>query len=671
MTFSPAKTLIFIFFFGLNAENLFFSFRSQYDGYIYPKWKKKNVKAGLFYEDAVVVGKDFMVLGAGVEGTKGLTGFFSHHQCTSIALELETSSPESVQKVIKNVTKVSREAVSQLDLSGIKPEMSDVATTLVYMKLNENKLFTGVVGNSGFSIYRYNPDSKIIELVKRSSEQMCGEDTPCKVTPTTIDPPVENSLDIEEGDIVMAYSDGVSNVLPSSFMTAATNFLVAKMIQKSKVHSMGRFDYDYDLGDFVEGYVQNLSELSIKLKNQLGEELYHFFIFDQSKFKDKKAKPFNSSLSSTLKNTQQIDQRYFDHLKEVYFPQFPNPKTQNLNLNFLTDRLSEEDTAFFKDLIQFLKKHQNSSRKNSQVQAKKQPYDKKNISKPSIHHLQSKNSSSKFIKEGNIEQDSFAKKNDDMSVKDTDNKNQSLPQQGNSKEEIDMSLKKIFRYEICNLLDPTAERKSFTLIAKSKSFKDLALHNVKQYDIFNYKPIDCFRNKMIEKTATHHPNTTKWNCKDILDLIYPIHPIEDNYHSFHECVLKAIPELPDDITPKQIADSFNSRYFARNIALAVKYVVNDPRVIASNLFFKSFTEKGKNDVIFTEEKLRKNRDNWRVKDDDVSIAAAAIKVKSIFDQSNPDGQINTSFKSDLKLHSSVLKIMFNYITDPKYPNFII
>lgn len=153
----------------------------------------------------------------------------------------------------------------------------------------------------------------------------------------------------------MVYSEGVTNVFPSSFMTAATNFLVSKMIQKSKVSSIDKFDQDYDLADFVEGYVQNISELSIKLKNRLGEALYHFFIFYQNKFKDRESKPYNASLASDLKNTKQIDQRPLDHLKEVYFPQFQNPKTQSLDLSFLTNKLSEEDASFFKDLIQFLK----------------------------------------------------------------------------------------------------------------------------------------------------------------------------------------------------------------------------------------------------------------------------------------------------------------------------
>ena len=133
MKSSPAKTLFFLFVFGSSVGQLQFSFHSQYDGYIYPSWKKKEGVKGLFYEDAVVVGKDFMVLGAGVEGTKGLTGFFSYYQCLSVAKEFENFAPESVNDVTDKVYSAYADVTSDLGLYEIEGDKRDVATTLLKM----------------------------------------------------------------------------------------------------------------------------------------------------------------------------------------------------------------------------------------------------------------------------------------------------------------------------------------------------------------------------------------------------------------------------------------------------------------------------------------------------------------------------------------------------------
>ena len=566
MKSSPAKTLFFLFVFGSSVGQLQFSFHSQYDGYIYPSWKKKEGVKGLFYEDAVVVGKDFMVLGAGVEGTKGLTGFFSYYQCLSVAKEFENFAPESVNDVTDKVYSAYADVTSDLGLYEIEGDKRDVATTLVYMKLNENTLFTGVVGNSGFSIYRYNPDSKIIELVKESKKNAYDSYTSRKISADTIDPPVEDTHDVLEGDVVMAASNGVLDVLPSSFLTAATNYLVARMIEKKRNHkSLDELDYDYeyDMAEFVELYVQNLKYFSTHLRKVIMEK--------------------QSQLNTALESNQSSNQDQL--LKET----------------------KEQSTDFSSENSELKKSDMNLSSDNENL-------------------------------------------NHDLSVSEL-----------HSEKQIDELMKEIFQFEICNLFDPTDGSMSFKSLLVYGNVIELVLRNFKQNEKKPFKPIDCFRNKKIEKTTVHDSSLSKWTCKNISDLNNPIQSIESNFKNFDQCVLEAIPKLPDNITPKEIAEAFNSRYFARNIALALKYISNDPRIGAEYILFKGFFGHLAENVLFSDENMEEARNKWRMKLEDVSIAAAAIR--------NSNKQ--TSFENNFELHYTALKSVFKSLTNQKLSNNII
>ena len=355
---------------------------------------------GQFYEDAVVVGNDFMVLEGGVGKTKGLNGLFSHHHCLSIAKHLESFSKYRYQDMSKKIYEASIESIKQLGFFEINPKLRDVAATFVYMKLHYNQLFTGFIGNSGFSIYRYNEEEGIMKLTEKSNEDLCEKDTPCRITSFEKDELNKNTYDVLEGDVVMAYSDGVSNVVPSSFITAATNYLVARMIQKKRQgKSLDDFDYDYDLADFVEGYAQNLNELSLKFKEKFIKDLYKLKHEEKYLFEILNIKPFEDDLKP-LKTQEEIDRFYFKHLDKLYFPTNEDSTYQNLNPK--KNNVPNQVELLLNEVIGLLHKTEDLIHKENKL-LKKLYGDQNNFSKPSKGQIQSKDLSS--TDSGNVDID--------------------------------------------------------------------------------------------------------------------------------------------------------------------------------------------------------------------------------------------------------------------------
>ena len=156
-----------------------FTFRTQYDGYIYPNWKQKDKSVDkYYYEDAVVVGKDFIVLGDGLGKTKGLSGIFAIHQCLRVAICLAKSKQTTIAGLTKEVLAASDEAKKQLEFKKIDKKLRNVATTLVYIKLQGSTLLTGSIGDSGFMVFRFNSKSGVIELHYQSKETVHKFNTP-------------------------------------------------------------------------------------------------------------------------------------------------------------------------------------------------------------------------------------------------------------------------------------------------------------------------------------------------------------------------------------------------------------------------------------------------------------------------------------------------------------
>lgn len=624
MNCSLARGLLLIFIFGLSVENLFLSFRSKYDGYIYPLWKEKEVKKGHFYEDSVVVGKNFMVLADSLEDKKGLSGVFATHQCLYIADKLRMWPQYSVDQVASVVSRISNHASWMLGFQNIQSEIKNVATNLIYVKLHKNKLFSGMIGNTGFSIFKLDKDKKMMRPINIPLDEFATLKTPFKVTPNTSDLPVKNTHEVEKGDIVMVYSDGVSNVLPPSFLAAATNFLVAKMIEKKKNNkSLDDFDYDYDLADFVESYVQNLTYLSLKLQQSLA--------YNPNKIKQAPEKVEN-----------QLSKK----------PKDPIPNNHKVSKDLIQNNNNIIDQV---------------SNKIQNIFELEKRFDQKiKVSKPSNQQIQPKSISSNDSEIEDFERENFilSFENDNL-----------LPKEYNFEKSINNAMERIFRFEICNLFDPTENSEIFKMIPESENFMGLTRHNLERENGNTFKDsIDCFRNKKIEKTTTRHKNPTKWNCKEIVHLIYPLPLKKDTENTslnFHECVNEAIPKLHPSVTPEKIAEAFNSRYFSRNIALAAQYVINDPRLIVDGGILKQFYDQNENKLVFSNEKLKKKSEIWQKKKSDVTIAAAAITSEDQFDKIPIQVDEKTTYKAELLTHSLKLESWLNFEVLPNISNILI
>ena len=785
MTVSLARGLtIILFFFATGVENLNFSFRSQYDGYIYPSWKEKTYMSERFYEDAVVVGKDFMVLGDGLGGTDGLSGIFSIHQCLNIAEKLATSKPYSTRLLSRFVKEASDESVSKLGLQDIQGKMGNVATTLVYLKLHGKILFSGVIGDSGFSIYRYFPNSRRMRLIRRSKEKVHEFNAPFNSSTYSYDEPDEYEDSVEVGDVVMVASDGVLDVIPSSFLTAATNFLIARMLQNLKDNvQLDDFDYDYDLADFLEKYVTNLNSLSLKLQEKLNKDL------SEAKFRHSQSlpdiginqevisnpqttqspksnnsqtnrsnlHPTNQQQMQPQKNYQQIENKdiFYQILEnhnrvfasgkssseieqkkiEIQRSKYSNPsdfkmqetyrsyRPQNQfepNKNLYSSKISSnsqpkysylaslyqsmshpmnietELNPLYHDTSKYRPSYQRilgdetlsqASTKGSNQQSTTDSsspksninsitddletfFGKDNYKRPtySRQHHQRSNTHIQSIKPV-VSQQTETERQKDTRVNDNQFTERPLKSRMSNahrtgfklvdrSKELDKIMNKIYRYEICNVFDPLDDASIFNNSPSGMFFRTLSSHNVKHKPLKHQNGIDCFRNKRIEKTTIRYKYPNKWACEDILDLSYPIHPIEGNYHNFHQCVHNAIPKLPKETTPEKIAKAFNSRYFARNIALAVKYLTNDPRVKVGDFLLKKYFNHKLNKVVFRAEEIMKDPYSWKAKEDDVSIAAAAITDKDMFHKVKDKEFEHTILSEDLSSHYTAIEEWF-------------
>ena len=592
-----------------SLEQLFFNFRTQYDGYIYPKWKPKVNKNSYFYEDAVVVGNNFIVLADGLGGEEGPSGVYSIYQCLNVAQMLSNSAATTAKKLYEDVKQTAIDATKSLNLPN-DTSMSKVATTLVYVKLEGNKLLAGVIGDSALLVFRLDPDARIMKLIFQSKESVRGFNSPYHISPVRVDPANEYEIDIQEGDIVMALSDGVIDVLPISFIVAALNFLINRMIEKVTIEkkSLDSFDHDYDLGNFVESYLQNLHEVSNKLKNTISNNIKEINNHDVDIFQDEDP---NNQIE---KNNVVLNENK------------PNLKPQN------TESLKQKS-------ITNLNQSSNDS-KNNAVQQKKTEQ-KIHQKAQSLALPPNKNQQQQQIQQ---QQQLVQQK---LQVQEQLVQEQLIEQQHQKnmrKLKIKLSMIDIFGKEVCNTFDPTYTSSIFKSYVKSTVFRNLMNHNLEPRNK-GYLGVDCFRNDKINKTATLYENPTEWNCDHILDLTSPIHPIFDDdkkfkYHNLHKCVIDATPKLPQGIQPKDIPNYFNPRFVHNNILSGKEYIRTDLRLKLDIFFLKKHYKKDLNRVVFPEDSNQYPDNEFITKDDDSSIATAAISSKDIFHQTEIDPEKN-------------------------------
>lgn len=254
--------------FGFNlSQKLRFSFMSIHDGYIYPEWKTKEGLLGTFYEDAVVVRSKAIALGDGLGGTEGYSGLFSHYHCLQLSNFLQNLASD-----VASGENLKNEVLNSIEESNLKISLSkdhiDVATTLVYLYLQDDKLFTGVAGDSGYSIFRFDSNQNKLLLHFRSEEIISDYGTPECLHSQGVTKLKATTHDVKEGDILLVASNGALDVLPYSFLVVAVNQLVFNMVVKKK-YGKGINENSYDLADLLESFIDNLHRVSIKYHNDL------------------------------------------------------------------------------------------------------------------------------------------------------------------------------------------------------------------------------------------------------------------------------------------------------------------------------------------------------------------------------------------------------------------
>lgn len=486
------------------GKKLRFSFKSLRDGYVYPEWKTKDNLKGTFYEDAVVVRSRAIVLGDGLGGSKGYSGFFSHYHCLQISdfLQTLTLSIKNTEVVKKQVVEWVKQNNSQL--AKIKTS-SNAATTLVYLYLSNEVLYTGVAGDSGYSILRFNSKEKKLMLKFRSEEQIISFNTPECINNTGFTKLHPSQHEVDEGDVVFVASDGVLDVLHYSFIIAASNHLVRKMVT-AFVAGGTLDDNSYDLADLLESFIANLHKVTVKYINDI-------------------LKAIRDELTA-------------EHMKS----------------------LEKYKTSFFWNLITC-----NSAEKKEKKKHKEKL---------------------EFYKNFKVSKPLTIEKTKDI-------------------------LKDIYNNEICNNF--------FPFLYSSESINTL----------LNQK---CFENVSTVK-STSNDKEGKFNCETLEELTYPLTPSRNNPHDFKECVLKAIPQLPAGTTIEKITKSFNSRYFARNIGLAAKFMSKDERLKIDVFQLKEiidFKNTNREKTAYQINKELISKMTWKAKVDDISVASAVLVDRETF-----------------------------------------
>ena len=660
-----------------SLEQFVFNFRTQYDGYIYPNWKPKGSKGIKYYEDAVVVGENFIVLGDGLGGAKGPSGVYSIYQCLNVAQMLSNSTATTAKKLYEEVRETAKAATTALELNTVGYPKNDVATTLVYIKLEGTRLLTGVIGDSGFAVFRFDPKARILKLIFLSNENVRGFNSPYNISPKKVDPANEYEIDVQEGDIVMAFSDGLSDVLPTSFIVAAMNFLMKKMIRRVKFEGkpLDSLDYEYVLGNFVEAYLQNLHEVSMKFLDTILNDIKKIndhqvdifqdedpknlikIQFEQKYAVDNEKKPilkpqnieimknkFKTSLNQSSNNpksnvNQQKGAIPTTHKKAQSLAVPPNKNQQQQPIQqLLIQRQQQEDNL--KQLqekeLQYVKQQQ---RKQLTLKNSKSPLlDPQYIVQQQIKEI------SEILRQHRTELDQLRELQQ--------LKEKQLQQQQLTEEDLETKIKKeyetIFRNEIINNFDPTDSRLAFhknDVSDHTNNLQNLAHHNLELKNSDHLPGVDGFKNEKVNKTISFDENPTDWNCEHILDLTSPIHSVKDNnkefpFHNFSECVIKAIPTLPLGIYPEHIPNYFNPRLVERNLPIAVIKIAEDPQFKLDIFLLKIFYDYTQKRVVFSDNIRMYLGFKFTAKNDDVSVAAAAITPKKIFDETKVDPEKN-------------------------------
>ena len=90
-----------------------------------------------------------------------------------------------------------------------------------------------------------------------------------------------------------------------------------------------------------------------------------------------------------------------------------------------------------------------------------------------------------------------------------------------------------------------------------------------------------------------------------------------------------------------------------------------------DFLLKYYFNKKDKKVIFPKDKFPYHEKFWRAKDDDVSIAAAAITSEDTFDSSDVDPNNKINFKQENFIHTLKIESLFNLKLDIDLQNLVI
>ena len=622
------RIISLLFLFGLSVGQLFLSFFTRYDGYIYPVWKENKLINKYFVNDAVVVGRDFLVLASGYETTNALTGVYSTFQCLNIAQVLENYSGGVYRSVSEAVMKISNLATINLNLYNIHNILGDVSMGLVYSKILKDELHSGVIGNSGFSVFRYNKNLRILELIERSDETHSRKNKTIQIHYNHTNPSNQYITKVNNGDVVVAYSDGVTEIVPSSFIMAATNFLVERMIQYVKGNKKKEnFEYEYDLADFVEDYLQNLVHLTEILIDDI----------------------FKNSPKANIPPDQSIQRNNVQ-------------QQQNQQMN--------RDPEYQEGLVQQLPQMPQLKQKGP-LSTTQQYLNTIGIKRGDLEKIKSKQYS-----------------DDEMPGYDSEDEDEEISaEQKKINARIDAKHEDLYYKEICNILDPSDKSEIINVRPENNTDVIELLRNYYHRKELNSEFIgrNCFKNKQFtEKPKTNHYSYKKlWKCKDILNIFEPIYTIREQNKTFkqlnvyHSYVIEATPKLSDKVNEYLISQYFNSQFYGRNMGIAIESIKKDPRTKIYNYIMKTHYNEAKKTPVFNSKSFNSKEHFTDPKDVDITITGAAITISDRFEYYVPKKDEKFILKRSLENHifdfygwvrTKILPLYENSQNKPLYGN---
>ena len=692
------------------VASLSFSFRSQHDGYIMPYWKTKDSYDGQFFEDAVVVTPQTIVLGDGLGGTSGWSGFYSNYQCLKLSkflldplevdatellkqinrqtllnnFELEVLASfeqnahhrynseskkdtqnfykdtfhfnfdpssdasyksayekayraayeEAKGKVEGNASDITDRSEKDHTLLGTKKDLKKIlvglsnnhprfsmATTMVYLKLKNDQLVTGVAGDSSYLIFRYCKEEGQMKLMYISPETVYEFNTPHSISETGISKAKADTHTVKEGDIVLVASDGVLDVLSVPFLTAATNFLVKKMVEfrRKKLADPSldeNIDFNFDLAGFLESYVDNLSQLSLYFKSMTEKNR---FKVEEDSYRTELA-----NLNKELKTLKTYSKKSARNILKINSKESNIKKVQQNLENVALELAKLKTIDEFKVIT---------------------PQDK--TEKPEKSFLDTITSFfTMFCGDTDVEE-----------LRPLYLSNYVKPTQ----EKIESIMNLIYQEEICNTFDPTHDSRVFRKIEVEKmKVATTRKGYTKDFSADDLAKLNCFEDTVsVKKTNFDFDVKNTWKCDALEKLNGKTGKKVGEFYEFDSCVANSTPKLPQDVTEKEIAQSFNSCFFARNIGFSAKFMSKDERKKIDE-----FTRK-----MLEDPKTKNAYIDYNAKSDDIGIAAASLTSEDTFDQANLFNEIpkeenessarNSFLKNQFDAHANGLRKMIS------------